>query len=77
MPKDDNHEQALQASLSSDGKLYRLPIPFLGRHFIASSTPKHVSVMFKGEGAVPCRPGSEQLVEFMIERGFVRGIAIA
>ena len=77
VPTDDYHEQALEASLSSGVKLYRVPIPFLGRHFITISSPKHVSVMFKGEGAVPCRPGSKQLEEFMVERGFGGGIAIA
>ena len=66
----------VEASLSSGVKLYRVPIHFPGNLFNTSSTSKHVSVMFKGEGTVPCGPGSAQLVEFMVEKGFGSGIAI-
>ena len=40
----------VEASLSSGVKLYRVPIHFPGNLFNTSSTSKHVSVMFKGEG---------------------------
>ena len=77
MPKDDYHEQALEASLSSDGKLYRIPIPIPGRHLITTRSPKHVSDMFRNEGEVPCRLAADHLEQFMVKKGFVKGLVIS
>ena len=76
-PADNLHEQRLQASLSSDGKLYRVPIPIPGRHLITTSSPKHVSDMFRNEGEIPCRLTSDHLEQFMVEKGFVKGLVIS
>ena len=77
MPTNDYHEQALEASLSSDGKLYRVPIPIPGRHLITTRSPKHVSDMFRNEGEVPCRLAADHLEQFMVEKGFVKGLVIS
>ena len=74
---DDRHERGLEASLSSGGNLYRVPLPFVDYHLIATSSPKHVSEMFRHEGEVPCRPGSDHLEEFMAKRGFGKGLVIS
>ena len=77
VPMDDHHEQALQASLSSDEKLYRVPIPIPGRHLITTHSPNHVSDMFRNEGEIPCRVAADHLEQFMVEKGFVKGLVIS
>ena len=72
---DDFHEQALEASLAA-GNLWRIPVPFLEQHLIMTSSPQHVSEMFRNEGAIPFRPAANHLEDFMVERGFAKGIVI-
>ena len=72
---DKFHEQSFEAS-SGAGNLWRLPVPFLKQHLITTSSPQHVSEMFRNEGALPFRPGANHLEDFMVERGFAKGIVI-
>ena len=74
---DNYHERGLEASLSLGGKLYRLPLPFVGHHLVTTSSPEHVSEIFRHEGEVPCRPGSNHLEEFMVKKGFGKGLLIS
>ena len=76
-PADNFHEHALEASSSATGKLLRIPIPFLGHPFITTSSPKHVSDMFRNEGEVPFRPLSNHLEDFMVAKGFGKGLVIS
>ncbi len=75
-PTEYQHEHQLEASLST-GKLYRVPIPFFGRHLVTTSSPKHVSEIFRNEGEVPCRLSLDDFEQFMVEKGFMKGIVIS
>lgn len=75
-PTEYQHENQLEASLST-GKLYRVPIPFFGRHLVTTSSPKHVSEIFRNEGEVPCRVSLEHFEQFMVKKGFIKGIVIS
>lgn len=76
LPTEYQHEHLLEASLST-GKHYRVPIPFLSRHLIATSSPKHLSEIYRNEGEVPCRLSLEHFEQFMVEKGFNKGIVIS
>jgi len=76
LPTEYQHEHQLEASLST-GKLYRVPIPFFGRHLVTTSSPKHVSEIFRNEGEVPCRLSLDDFEQFMVEKGFMKGIVIS
>ena len=73
-PGDKIHKTNEALSGSVQGRLYRLPIPFLSHAIINTTDPEHVAAMFRNEGELPHRPGGENLVWLLNKKGFGTGL---
>ena len=75
-PGDEYHKTSETIFQSIQGRLYRIPIPFLSHAILTTSNPEHAAAMFRNEGEMPHRPGGENIVWFMNKNGFGTGLVI-
>ena len=73
-PGDKIHKTNETLSRSIQGRLYRIPIPFLSHAIVNTTDPEHVAAMFRNEGELPHRPGGENLVWLLNKKGFGTGL---
>ena len=75
-PGDEYHKTSEAVLQSVEGRLYRIPIPFMSHALLTTTNPEHAAAMHRNEGEMPHRPGGENIVWFMNKNGFGTGLVI-
>ena len=76
-PKADRAHLNLQETFRRTGRVFRIPLPFLPAPIVMTCDPDYVEAMYRYEGELPIRPGTEPLACLTEGNGFENGLIIA